>query len=143
MDDLIDEAIARALAEVEKRRPELSKEKRDEIAETVGISALRYNIVRVQPEKKITFRWEEALNFEGNSAPFLQYAHARTCGILDKAGLPDPHAPAADPALLSHPEEGRLAKPLAKFPHIVPSAAEGRPPHALSTYVYEGADPFH
>jgi len=143
MDDLIDEAIARALAEVGKRRPELSKEKRDEIAETVGISALRYNIVRVQPEKKITFRWEEALNFEGNSAPFLQYAHARTCGILDKAGPRDPHAPAADPALLSHPEEGRLAKLLAKFPHTVRRAAEGRRPHELATFVYEVAAQFN
>src|SRR3989442_8856162 len=86
MDDLIEEAVSRALDEGRTRRPALPESRMREIAETVGIASLRYNIVRVQPEKKITFRWEEALNFEGNSAPFLQYAHARTCGILDKAG---------------------------------------------------------
>src|SRR3989442_12951801 len=64
MDDLIDEAVARALAEEEKRRPELSKDRMHEIAETVGISALRYNILRGQPEKKITLRREEALNLQ-------------------------------------------------------------------------------
>ena len=72
MDDLIDEAVGRAFDEVKARRPELPEARMREIAELVGIGALRYNIVRVQPEKKITFRWEEALNFEGNSAPFLQ-----------------------------------------------------------------------
>src|SRR5213078_2034312 len=75
VDDLIDEAIERAFAEVSRRRA---------IAETIGLGALRYNIVRVQAEKAITFRWEDALNFEGNSAPFLQYAHARACSILAK-----------------------------------------------------------
>jgi arginyl-tRNA synthetase len=110
-----------------------------EIAETVGIGALRYNIVRVQPEKKITFRWEEALNFEGNSAPFLQYAHARTRGILDKAGPFE----AGDPALLRHPEEARLVKLLAKFPYVIRKAAEGRRPHEVAAYAYGVAAQFN
>ena len=139
MDDLIDEAVARAFAEVKARRPDLPEPRMREIAETVGIAALRYNIVRVQPEKKITFRWEEALNFEGNSAPFLQYAHARTCGILDKAGRFEP----GDPALLVHPQEARLTKALAKFPYVIRKAAEGRRPHEVASFVYDAAAQFN
>src|SRR5207302_1463453 len=85
LDDLIDEALDRAYVEVSKRRTDLSEAQKREIAETNGISAVRYNIVRVQAEKAITFRWEEALNFEGNSSPFVQYAHARACSILAKS----------------------------------------------------------
>jgi len=139
MDDLIDEAVARAYAEVRTRRPELSEARMREIAETVGIAAVRYNIVRVQAEKKITFRWEEALNFEGNSAPFLQYAHARACSILDKAG---PFAP-GDPARLTHPEELKLAKLLAMLPTRIREAADGRRPHILATYAYDVASQFN
>jgi arginyl-tRNA synthetase len=139
MDDLLEEAIARAQEEVRKRRPELPESRMREIAEAVGIAALRYNIVRVQPEKKITFRWEEALNFEGNSAPFLQYAHARTRGILGKAGPFEP----GDPALLAHPQEGRLVKLLAKFPHVIGKAAAGRRPHEVATFTYDLASQFN
>ena len=139
MDDLIDEAVDRALEEVRKRRPDLPEAQMREIAETVGVSALRYNIVRVQPEKKITFRWEEALNFEGNSAPFLLYAHARACGILDKAG----QFSAGDPALLDHPQEERLVKLIAKFPSTIRRAAEGRRPHELASFTYAMAAQFN
>ncbi|OGS51325.1 MAG: arginine--tRNA ligase [Euryarchaeota archaeon RBG_16_68_12] len=139
MDDLVDEAVARALEEVRKRRPDLPEDRMREIAETVGVAALRYNILRVQAEKKITFRWEEALNFEGNSAPFLQYAHARACGILDKAGAFEP----GDPALLAHPQEQALARLLAKFPSTVLAAADARRPHVLATYTYDVAARFN
>ncbi|MEK6810171.1 MAG: arginine--tRNA ligase, partial [Candidatus Thermoplasmatota archaeon] len=139
MDELLEEAVARAHEEVRKRRPELSEARMREIAETVGIAAVRYNIVRVQSEKKITFRWEDALNFEGNSAPFVQYAHARACGILEKAG---PFTP-GDPVRLAHNEELKLAKLLAKLPSRIQEAAEGRRPHILATYVYDVASQFN
>jgi len=139
MDELLEEAVARAHEEVRKRRPELSEARMREIAETVGIAAVRYNIVRVQSEKKITFRWEDALNFEGNSAPFVQYAHARACGILEKAG---PFTP-GDPVRLAHPEELKLAKLLSKLPSLIQEAAKGRRPHILATYVYDVASQFN
>lgn len=139
MDDLIEEAVARALEEVRKRRPDLPESRMREIAETVGVAALRYNIVRVQAEKKITFRWEEALNFEGNSAPFLQYAHARACGILEKAGPFEP----GNPSLLRHPQEERLGKLLAKLPSVVREAAEARRPHLVAGYAYDVAAQFN
>jgi len=133
VDDLIDEAVARAYAEVTKRRADLTEERKRAIAEFVGVGALRYNIARVQAEKKITFRWDEALNFEGDSAPFLQYAHARACGILAKAGGA---SPAPDPKALTHPSEVRLVTLLARFPSTVAACAAGRRVHPLAAYAH-------
>ncbi|MGC9309023.1 MAG: arginine--tRNA ligase, partial [Thermoplasmatota archaeon] len=83
LDDLLDEAVDRAYTEVQKRR-DLPEEQAWTIAEKVGTGAVRYNILKVNPEKAITFRWEEALNFDGQSGPFIQYAYARCCSILAK-----------------------------------------------------------
>ena len=139
IDDLIEEARDRAYEEVSRRRPELSEERKAAIAETIGLGALRYNIVRVQAEKTITFRWEEALNFEGNSAPFLQYAHARACSILAKAGADAP----GEPRLLLHPEEQRLLRWIAKFPSTLREAADGRRVHAVAAYASDFAAQFN
>ena len=74
LDDLIDECIERAYEEVKKRRAsELTDSQMKKIAEIVGIGSLRYNIIKVQPEKDIIFKWEDALNFDGNAVPFIQY----------------------------------------------------------------------
>lgn len=139
IDDLIEESVDRAYGEVSKRRPELSEERRVAIAETIGLGALRYNMLRVQAEKAITFRWEEALNFEGNSAPFLQYAHARACSILAKAG----DAGEGEPRLLLHPQEQRLLRWIAKFPSSLREAAGGRRVHAVASYASDFAAQFN
>jgi len=139
LDDLLDEAVDRAYVEVSKRREDLAEERKREIAEFVGVGAVRYNIVRVQAEKRIEFRWEEALNFEGNSAPFLQYAHARACGILDKAGAPEK----GDPSRLIHPSEQRLLRAIAKFPSTVEQAAVSRRVHAIATFASDFASIFN
>jgi len=132
VDDLIDEAVARAFAEVSTRRGDLPEDRRRAIAEFVGTGALRYNVGRVQAEKPITFRWEDALNFEGDSAPFLQYAHARACGILAKAGGARP----SERASVSHPSEAQLVKLLARLPSTVAACAAGRRVHPLAAYAY-------
>jgi len=85
-DDLVEEVTAKAFEEVTVRRPELPEEERRAIAESVAIAAIRYDIVRVSPEKSTVFDWKEALNFERQSGPYIQYAHARACSILEKAG---------------------------------------------------------
>jgi arginyl-tRNA synthetase len=85
MDDLLVEARAHALLAVkELRADELSQEKMVEISEAVATSAVRFNIIHVAPEKGFTFRWEDALSFEGDSAPFLMYSHTRACAIRRK-----------------------------------------------------------
>jgi arginyl-tRNA synthetase len=139
LDELMDEAVDRALDEVTRRRPDLPDRRRREIAEITGLGALRYNIVRVQAEKAITFRWEEALNFEGNSAPFLQYAHARACGILEKAGGRE----TGDPKKLLHLQEQRLLRGIAKFPSTIRESAESRRPHVLATFIADFAAQFN
>jgi arginyl-tRNA synthetase len=139
LDDLLDEAVDRALAEVSKRREDLPDARKREIAEFVGVGAVRYNIVRVQAEKRIEFRWDEALNFEGSSGPFLQYAHARACGILDKAG---PSAQ-GDARLLVHPTETRLLRAIARFPSTIEASADTRRVHAVAAFATDFASLFN
>tara|TARA_B100001750_G_C15515318_1_gene606664 strand:+ start:1331 stop:3064 length:1734 start_codon:yes stop_codon:yes gene_type:complete len=81
MDDLLDEAAERATEVVKEIRSDLSEGELNAIGEAVGISAVRFNIIRVSPEKGINFRWEDALSFESDSAPFIMYSHARACSI--------------------------------------------------------------
>ncbi len=141
LDDLIDECIKRAYDEVYKRRSnELSKEKMKAIASVVGIGALRYNIIKVQPEKDIVFNWEEALNFEGNAAPFIQYAHARCCSILAKK---EDNIQQINATLLTHESEIQLIKKLGQFPLIIDEACRGYRPHSIATHVYEVASQFN
>lgn len=140
LDDLIDEAEDRALEEVRKRRFDISEEKMFEIAKMIGRGAIRYNIIRVQAEKQLVFQWEDALNFEGNSAPFLQYAHARCCSILRKAGTFDR---GADTALLTHDSEKKLIRVISLFPSIIKEAGEKRKIHILPAFGHELASAFN
>ncbi len=137
LDDLLDEAVERALREVKKRR-DLPDEQAKAIAEQVGTGAVRYNILKVSPEKAITFRWEEALNFEGQSAPFIQYAYARCCSILEKTGT----KPDVDSGY-SHAEETALLKTLARFPDVVAHCRERCSPAGLAEYAHELASRFN
>ena len=141
LDDLIDECVSRAYDEVKKRRDkELSEKEMKKISEIVGIGALRFNIIKVQPEKDIVFKWEEALNFEGFSAPFIQYAHARTCGILSKKKF---DSKKIDTSCLTHESEVKLVKAIAKFPMMVNDACEGFRPHIISSYLFDIASLFN
>ena len=90
MDDLLEEAQAQAASVVREIHPDYSEELVASISEAAGTSAVRFNIIKVSPDKGFTFRWEEALAFEGGSAPFVMYSHARACSIVrkcEKAGI--------------------------------------------------------
>jgi arginyl-tRNA synthetase len=144
LDDLIEEAVERAYGEVRKRRTDLTEERMREIARIVGTGALRYNIVRIQAEKQIVFKWEEALNFEGSSAPFVQYAHARACSILRKADRrATPSSASAAASKLTNYHERQLLKLVAMFPSLVRECAEGRRAHPLASYAQELAAQFN
>ncbi|MCK4995296.1 MAG: arginine--tRNA ligase [Thermoplasmatales archaeon] len=141
LDELIDECVKRAFNEVKKRRgKELTEKKMNEIAEVIGIGALRYNIIKVQPEKDIEFKWEEALNFEGNASPFIQYSHARACSILSKK---QDEIKDVDTALLKHNSEIDLVKKLARFPIVIDEACEGYKPHSIANYLFDVASQFN
>ena len=141
IDDLIDECIKRAYDEVKKRRGnELSEKKMKDISETIGIGALRYNIIKVQPEKDIVFKWEEALNFEGNAAPFIQYSHARACSILRKN---KEKIDGFDSLKLCHSSEIILIKKLANMPLVIDEACHSYKPHIITSYLFEVASCFN
>ena len=143
LDDLIEECVKRAYNEVKKRRGhELSEEKMREISEIIGVGALRYNIIKVQPEKEIIFKWEDALNFEGNASPFIQYAHARSCGILSKIDdtLLDN---SVNFSVLKHETEINLIKLLAKFPFIIEEAYNNFKPHLIANYLFDISSKFN
>lgn len=140
LDDLIDEAVARAYDEIRQRRTDIPEEKMREIANAVGIGAIRYNIVRVQPEKQFVFTWSDALNFDGNSGPFVQYAHARACSMLKKAGE---FQKVVDASKLTDASEVKLVKVLSKLPEVIRSAAEDRRIHLLPAYAHEVASAFN
>lgn len=136
-DDLITEIRKRAFDEVTVRRPELDDELRKSIAESVGLAAIRYDIIKVTPEKSTVFDWKEALDFERQSGPYIQYAHARACSILEKAGT---FTECYD---LETDQEIALAKQIAKFPSVIEKVVAELHPHILATYARELADTFN
>ncbi|NLV14158.1 arginine--tRNA ligase [Haloarcula argentinensis] len=146
LDDLLDEAVDRAREEVESRlddrtRGDLDEDDIDRIARQVGIGAVRYDIVSKQPTKGITFEWDRALDFEAQSAPYVQYVHARCCGILGDVETDIPDEPDLDP--LSEPEERDLLRELARFPAVIEAAADDLTPHTVATYTRDLAETFN
>jgi len=136
-DDLITEVTRRAYEEVTIRRPELDETTRRGIAKSVALAAIRYDIVKVSPEKSTVFNWKEALDFERQSGPYIQYAHARACSILKKAGA------YTDWYELETDQEIALAKNIAKFPAVIDKVITELHPHLLATYARELADTFN
>lgn len=145
-DDVISEAVRRARVEVDKRFPEMGLEERERISQDVGVGAVRYGFIRTSPERKLVFDWDKALSFEENSAPYLQYTHARACRILEKAGVSfgDKRiSEAADFSLLVSPEERKLVRVLSLFPSEVSTAANDFRPHNLCVYLFDLAESFN
>jgi arginyl-tRNA synthetase len=136
-DDLIAEIRKRAFDEVTVRRPELPEDERRKIAAAVGLAAIRYDIVKVSPEKSTVFDWKEALDFERQSGPYIQYAHARACSILEKAG------DFTECFELETEQEIAVAKQIARFPGIIERVVAELRPNLLAIYARELADSFN
>ena len=150
LDDLLDEAVDRARGEVEsrlegrQRDDDLDEADVERIAEQVGVGAVRYDIVAKQPTKGITFEWDRALDFEAQSAPYVQYVHARCCGILGEAGLAvDAPAVEADADALETDAARDLLLTIARFEGAVDEAARTLEPHRVATYAREFAETFN
>ena len=139
-DDVLSEAVRRAYEEVSKRSPMLSEEEKRKIADFVGLGAVRYALVDVDSSKPVVFTWERVLNFETNSAPYVQYTHARACSILRKAAR-DPEKPLFE--LLTEKLEHELIMNLAVFPDIFIEATEYNKPNMIADYTNALADKFN
>ncbi|MDR3101895.1 MAG: arginine--tRNA ligase [Methanocalculaceae archaeon] len=139
-DELLAETKKRALEEITVRRPELNMADRERIASAVAVGAVRYDIVQVSAEKSTVFDWKVALDFERQSAPYVQYAHARACSILEKA---KEEGSFAENYTFSDPYELALAKHIARFPYVIEMVVVELRPHLLATYVRDLADLFN
>lgn len=138
LDLIIDDAVDRSMEEVKKRRPELSSERMREIAEQVGKGAIKFNILKVDPHKSMEFRWEEAIDFTGDSSAYVQYACARCAGILGNA---DP-TQIGDIAPLASPEERELAWALARIPSVIQRSSAEMKPNYIAEHAIEVATLF-
>ena len=142
LDDLLEEAVARARKEVLQRREDLGAADVERISEAVGTGAIRYHVIRVAPDKPVVFRWEDALSFEGRSGPFLQYSYARASSVLRKAERDTGPYP-FDAARLTDREELALVRVLSRFPRTVAYAARTAHVHAVAGYAHDVADQFN
>jgi len=149
--ELLDEAAQRADASIREKNPDLDPAIRSTVARQIGIGAVKYADLANDRVKDYVFDWERMLSFDGNTAPYLQYAHARICSIFRRAGEQSGVASAASPAsasvlrksvrdvtpLVSHQAERALALALLQFDTVVHDSLDRFSPHRLCTYLYE------
>jgi arginyl-tRNA synthetase len=139
--DLLDEAVKRALATVAEKNPELPADERDAVARAVGIGAVKYADLSTDRIKDYVFDWDRMLSFEGNTAPYLQYAHARIRSIL-RRGEVDTATLAGLVPVVAEPAERALALELLGFDAAVHETIERMSPHRLCAYLFELASRF-
>jgi arginyl-tRNA synthetase len=140
LDEVLDEAVKRAYEEVSKRSPQLSNEEKQKIADFVGTGAVRFALVEVDTSKPVVFTWDRVLNFERNSAPYIQYTHARACSILPKAAR-EPAEPAYEQ--LKEDLEREMIIALASFPDTFVEATEYLKPNLIADFANSLADTFN
>jgi arginyl-tRNA synthetase len=140
-DFVLDHLAAKAREEVRIRNPELSDDEVASTAEEIAISAIRYNMIKQDLDKIITFDIQESMSLEGDTGPYLQYAYVRSQGILDKSGMQvkkDAHF-----EKLVHEAEVALIKEIAKLDLIVEDAARSLSAKTLARYCYNLATTFN
>src|SRR5436189_1112992 len=138
--DLLNEAIERAKKIIEEKNPDLSEEDKIDIAQKIGIGAVKYADLAQYRMTDYVFSWDRMLSLQGNTAPYLQNAYVRIRSIFRKAGEP---APKIDKLILRDPSEINLAKRLCQFAEIVPQVLNDFRPNILANYLFELANSFH
>jgi arginyl-tRNA synthetase len=135
---LLDEAESRALEMVKSSSPDMPREQQKDLARAIGIGAIKYTDLSQNPQSLVTFTWEKALNMEGNSAPYLQYAFARISSVYDKFHAKYPDTDLSICSInIEHMLERRIAIKLSRFPAAVQAAAENYRPNILADYLYD------
>jgi len=133
--ELLDEAVTRAGQLVAEKDPDLPADERSVVARKVGIGAVKYADLSKTRTTDYVFSWDAMLSFEGNTAPYLQYAYSRIRSILRKAGV-DP-ATLDTPITVEAPQEKALALHLLRFGEVLEQVARDAYPHQLCGYLYE------
>ena len=137
---LLDEAVERAKASIAEKNPDLAASDAT-IAKTVGIGAVKYFELSADRIKDYVFDWDRMLAFEGNTGPYLQYAHARICSVFRRAAIERSTVRDA-PIVFGHVAEKALAMRIMGYPSAIENTLDSYSPHKLCTYVYELASDF-
>ena len=146
--DLLDEAIRRAENAINEKNPDLVGEERKKVARTVGIGAVKYADLSTERTKDYVFDWERMLSFEGNTAPYLQYAYARICSIFRKWGGDRESLRESFDTLLEDEtrmltaEELSLTRRLVEFPSTLDDTISSFSPHKLCKHLHSVASSF-
>ena len=143
-DDLIEKMYeeAKATSEESGKLEGISEEEKERLYRQIGLGALKYFILKVDPKKKMLFNPKESIDFNGNTGPFIQYTHARICSILRKAAEQQLEA-ALNPEVELSPKEVRLVKILGAYPQKVAEAAAALSPAVIANYCYDLAKEFN
>jgi arginyl-tRNA synthetase len=139
LNEVLEKAVELAYDEVDIRNPELEEHEKQAISEMVGYGAVKYTLLSVEPMKQVVFDWKEALNFETNSAPFIQYSHARICSIIRKAR--EKFEP--DYGELVDVKEKELINLLAQFPETFLRATDLLKPGDITAYANNLSNKFN
>lgn len=140
--DLLDEAVMRAADAVAEKNPDLDDEQRAAVARTIAIGAVKYADLSTDRIRDYVFDWDRMLSFDGNTAPYLQYAHARICSIFRREGLERADVRHGVEVIVAEPAERDLARRLLAYPTAVADALDTYSPHVLCTHLFDLAQDF-
>ncbi|MFF2848876.1 arginine--tRNA ligase [Streptomyces sp. NPDC058001] len=133
--DLLEEAVVRASAVIAEKNPELDEDTRAAVARAVGIGAVKYADLSTDRTRDYVFDYDRMLSFEGNTAPYVQYARARICSIFRRAGVETPLR-GVDTLVIAEPAERALALELLAFSSLVGEASESLEFHTFANYLF-------
>lgn len=141
LEDALDEAVSRAEALIEERGEKIQTDDAEGLAEMMGVGSLVYGILSQNRKMDMVFDWDKMLSFEGNSAPYVQYTHARALSVIRKSEHAAPELPAAVETLTA--KERLLVKLLLNFGATLTEARTEHLPHKLTNYLYELCQAFN
>ena len=144
-DDLMDEMVATAKAVSDElgKAKDLSPEEADKLYHTIGLGALKYFILKVDPKKTMLFNPEESIDFNGNTGPFVQYTHARICSVLRKAEEQGIKLESEVKVTDLQPKEKEIIVMMYGWPMVLNQAAENRSPAMVANFIYDLAKEFN
>jgi arginyl-tRNA synthetase len=144
-DDLMDEMVATAKAVSDElgKAKDLSPEEADKLYHTIGLGALKYFILKVDPKKTMLFNPEESIDFNGNTGPFVQYTHARICSVLRKAEEQGIKLESEVKVSDLQPKEKEIIVMMYGWPMVLNQAAENRSPAMIANFIFDLAKEFN
>ncbi len=137
LDDVLSQATAKTLEIINEKNPDMPN--KEEIAQQMGVGAVIFSALSTSRIKDVAFSWDDALNFDGETGPYVQYTHARACSVLRKAGV----MPQAENITITDDAEYRVVRELYDFPEKISLALEQNEPSVITRYIIDLAEEFN